>query len=197
VRAGGRCGRPAAIFPGTRPLEEYHQGVLNRKFADLRHAPELDPRLLGYDPTALPQAVVAIGPRARLKTKGGAVLAQPGYTWALFFFPGRWYAITSVYDGHGTLVAHHVDLCVPSEERDGVLSFLDLKLDLMIRPDGQALWLDKDEYAREVDAGVVPPDWQKAVEQTVATLDRDCGAGTFPPHEVARYRPRSRGGLMS
>ena len=84
--------------------------MLNRKFADLRHAPELDPRLLGYDPTALPQAVVAIGPGARPKMKGGAVLAQPGFTWALFFFPGRWYAITSVYDGHGELVAHHVDL---------------------------------------------------------------------------------------
>jgi predicted RNA-binding protein associated with RNAse of E/G family len=163
--------------------------MLNRKFADLRHAPELDPRLLAYDPTALPQAVVAIGPRARLKTKGGAVLAQPGYTWALFFFPGRWYAITSVYDGKSKLVAHHVDLCVPPEERDGVLSFLDLKLDLMIRPDGQASWLDEDEYAREVDAGVVPRDWQEAVKQTVATLDRDCGAGTFPPLEVACYRP--------
>ena len=54
--------------------------MLNRKFADLRHAPELDPRLYRYDPAALPQAVVAIGPKARVKTKGGAVLAEQGFT---------------------------------------------------------------------------------------------------------------------
>jgi predicted RNA-binding protein associated with RNAse of E/G family len=165
--------------------------VLNRKFADLRHAPELDPRPLGYDPTVLPQAVVAIGPGARPKMKGGAVLAQPGFTWALFFFPGRWYAITSIYDGHGELVAHHVDLCVPPEECDGMLSFLDLKLDLMLRPDGQALWLDEDDYAKEVEGGTILPEWQEAVARTVATLDRDREAGMFPPPEVARYRPGS------
>jgi predicted RNA-binding protein associated with RNAse of E/G family len=166
--------------------------VLNRKFADLRHAPELDPRPLEYDATALPQAVVAIGSGARPKIKGGAVVAEPGFTWALFFFPGRWYAITSVYDRHGVLVAHHVDLCVPPEVRDGMLSFLDLKLDLMIRPDGQASWLDEDEYAMEVEEGRIPPDWQDAVARTVAVIDRERLAGTFPPAEVARYRPGSR-----
>jgi predicted RNA-binding protein associated with RNAse of E/G family len=163
--------------------------VLNRKFADLRHAPELDPRLVRYDPTALPQAVVAIGPSARVKTKGGAVVARPGFTWALFFFPGRWYAITSVHDAQGALVVHHADLCVPPEECDGVLSFLDLKLDLMIDAEGRASWLDKEEYAREVEAGTIPPPWQEAVAHTVATLDRERRAETFPPPAVAQYRP--------
>ena len=163
--------------------------MLNRKFADLRHAPELDPRPLSYHPGALPQSLVAIGPGARPKVKGGTVLARPGFTWALFFFPGRWYAITSVHDELGELVAHHVDLCVPPEEMDGMLSFLDLKLDLLILPDGRSRWLDEDDYAREVEAGAIVPDWQEAVAQTVATLDRDRDAGAFPPPEVARYRP--------
>jgi predicted RNA-binding protein associated with RNAse of E/G family len=163
--------------------------VLNRKFADLRHAPELDPRLLRYDPAALPQAVVAIGPKARVKTKGGAVLAEPGFTWAMFLIPERWYAIESVYDARGQLVAHHVDLCVPPEERDGMLSFLDLKLDLLIQPNGEAAWLDQDEYVREIEAGTIPPPWQRAVAETVATIDRERHAGTFPPPEVGAYRP--------
>jgi len=164
-------------------------GVLNRKFADLRHAPELDPRLIRYDPAALPQAVVTIGPNGSVKTKGGAVLAAPGFTWAMFLFPGRWYAIESVYDVRGELVAHHVDLCLPPEERDGMLSFLDLKLDLLIRPDGGAAWLDQDDYAREIEAGTIPPSWQRAVAEAVTTLDRECHAGTFPPLEVGAYRP--------
>jgi len=163
--------------------------VLHRKFADLRHAPDLDPRLIRYDPAALPQAVVAIGPGARIKIKGGAVLAEPGFIWALFFYPGRWYVISSVYDARGRLAAHHIDLCVPPEECDEMLSFLDLKLDLMILPGGEATWLDRDDYAREIVAGTIPPPWQRAVADAVAALDRERRAGTFPPAEVAGYRP--------
>ena len=163
--------------------------MLNRKFADLRHAPELEPRVVRYDPSALPQAVVALGPGARRKTKGGVVIAEPGFTWATFFFPGRWYSITSAYDGAGALVAHHVDLCVPPEERDGMLSFLDLKLDLLLRADGDRAWLDQDEYDAEISAGTIGPAWQASVADAVAELDRECLAGRFPPPAVARYRP--------
>jgi predicted RNA-binding protein associated with RNAse of E/G family len=163
--------------------------MLNRKFADLRHAPELDPHVLAYDSAALPQSVVVVGPAAQRKTKGGAVLAEPGFTWALFFFPDQWYTITSVYDGRARWVAHHVDLCVPPEEWEGVLSFLDLKLDLLIRPDVARAWLDQDDYDRELLAGTISSAWQQAVAETRAALDRDFRAGTFPPPAVARYRP--------
>jgi predicted RNA-binding protein associated with RNAse of E/G family len=163
--------------------------MLNRKYADCRHAPELDPRVLAYDAAALPQAVVAIGPRAARKTKDGVVLAEPGFTWAVSYFPGEWYTITSIYDAHASLVAHHVDLCVPPEEVDGVLTFLDLKLDLLIRPGGERAWLDQDDYDRELAAGTVPSAWQEAVDRTRAELDRRCAAGAFPPPAVTRYRP--------
>jgi hypothetical protein len=163
--------------------------VLNRKFADLRHAPELDPRLLDYDPSRPPQAVVSIGPAASRKTKGGVTIAAPGFTWALSFFPGRWYSIASVYDAEGLLIAHHVDLGLPPEERDGMLSFLDLKLDLLMRPDGTWSWLDQDDFDREVAAGTISGAWQQVVAETVAALDRDCHARVFPPPAVAEYRP--------
>ena len=163
--------------------------MLNRKFADLRHAPDLDPRLLRYEVAALPQAVVAIGPAGRPKTKGGVVLAAPGFTWSLFFFPGRWFTITTVHDGLGSLVGHHVDLCAPPEEYEGMLSFVDLKLDLLIRADGGAVWLDQDEYRLEVEAGTIPSAWQREVTETVAAIDRERRAGAFPPPAVEQYRP--------
>ena len=163
--------------------------MLNRKYADFRHAPELDPRVLVNDPAKLPQSVAAIGPGATKKTKGGVVLAEPGYVWAVFFFPGRWYTISSIYEARGSLVAHHVDLCVPPEEVDGVLTFLDLKLDLLIRASGERTWLDQDDYDRELAADSVSPAWQDAVARTRAELDRECAAGTFPPPAVAQYRP--------
>jgi predicted RNA-binding protein associated with RNAse of E/G family len=163
--------------------------MLNRKFADLRHSPGLDPRVLSYDASAFPQAVVAIGPRAQRKTKGGVVLAEAGFTWAIFLLPDKWYAVESVYDQNGTLVAHHVDICRPSEEVDGMLSFLDLKLDLLICAGGKACWLDQEDYEGEVAAGTIPPAWQKSVSDTVAQLDRDLAAGAFPLDLVQRFRP--------
>ena len=162
--------------------------MLNRKFADLRHAPELDPRVLSYDAAALPQAVVVVGPRAQRKTKGGIVLAEPGFTWAMFLFPGRWYAVESVYDQGGRLVAHHVDICRPLEETDGMLSFLDLKLDLLICADGKASWLDQEDYESEVAAGTIPPAWQKSVSDMVTALDSEQAAGAFPPDVIQCFR---------
>jgi hypothetical protein len=70
------------VIAGGVSRRIYSEGVLNRKFADLRHAPELDPMVLHYHPAALPQAVVAIGRRGRRKTKGGLVLADPGFSLA-------------------------------------------------------------------------------------------------------------------
>lgn len=163
--------------------------MLNRKYADFRHVPELDPRGVSYDPGRLPQSVASIGPGAARKTKGGVVLAEPGFAWAVFFFPGRWYTITSIYDARVSLVAHHVDLCVPPEEVDGVLTFLDLKLDLLIRAGGERVWLDQDDYDRELAAGTVPLDWQEAVARTIVELDQGSSAGSFPPRAVIDYRP--------
>jgi len=167
----------------------YRDHVLNRKFVDLRHAPDLDPHVLSYEAAALPQAVVAIGPRAQRKTKGGLVLAEPGFTWAIFLLPDKWYAVESVYDRSGRLVAHHVDICRPLEETDGMLSFLDLKLDLLICADGKACWLDQEDYAGEVAAGTIPPAWQKSVSDTVAALDGERASGAFPPDVILRFRP--------
>ena len=165
--------------------------MLNRKFADLRHAPELDPRVLRYDPTAWPQAIVRLGPGSTRKTKGGLLIGAPGFTWALFFLPGRWYTVTSIYDAAGRLVVHHSDVGTPPEAQDGVLAFLDLKLDLLILPDGGAHWLDREEYEAEVAAGAVPAAWQVAVAAAVAELDRDRLAGRFPPAAVAAFRPEA------
>jgi predicted RNA-binding protein associated with RNAse of E/G family len=179
------------------PAMRYRHPVLNRKFADLRHAKDLDPRVLRYDAAALPQAVVAIGWRASRKTKGGVVLAEAGFIWALFLFPGRWYAVESVYDWGGSLVAHHVDICRPLEETDGMLSFLDLKLDLLIRADGGASWLDQDEYQAEIDAGTISPEWQKVVSETAAELDGERACGVFPPGVIQRFRPPCASGTSS
>ncbi len=117
------------------------------------------------------------------------MLAEPGFTCALFLFPGGWYVVESIYDQSGGLVAHHVDICRPLQETDGMLSFLDLKLDLLIGADGKARWLDQDEYQAEVDSGAISPAWQKSVSETAAALDDERTAGVFPPEAIQCFRP--------
>jgi hypothetical protein len=161
--------------------------VLNRKFADLRHAPRLDPHVLSYDPRSRPQSLIRLGPGSRRKVKGGVILAEPGFTWALFLFPRCWYVLTSVFDRQRQLVGHHVDLCLPPEEKDGVLSYLDLKLDLVLPAAGTGVWVDRDHLALEIEAGTVSPAWLRRIEQTAAEIDRDRARGTFPPEVVRRF----------
>ena len=70
-----------------------------------------------------------------------------------------------------------------------MLSCLDLKLDLLVQPDGTRSWLDQDDYDREVAAGTISTAWQEAVARTVEALDRDSRALVFPPPSVTQYRP--------
>ncbi len=163
--------------------------MLTRKYADLRHAPALDPRLLRYDPARVPQAVLRLGRGCTPRTKGGLPVAAPGYTWALAFFPGRWYAVTAVYDPAARLVGYLVDIATPAEEHEGYLSVLDLKLDLVIPAVGEARWVDREQLEAEVRAGRVPEAWQRAIAHTVAWLDAERRHGAFPPPELRAFRP--------
>jgi predicted RNA-binding protein associated with RNAse of E/G family len=123
----------------------------------------------------------AIGPRAQHKAKGGVMLAEPDFTWAMCLFPGRLYAVESIFDRSRVFVADSVDICRPFEETDGMLSFLDLKHDLLVRADGSASWLDQDEYQVEIDAGTISTAWQKEVAEAAAALDLERARGAFPP----------------
>src|SRR5207244_2728609 len=111
--------------------------MLNRKFADFRHAPALDPRILSHDPDRLPQTWARVGPDAATKVKGGLVLAEPGWLWAAFFFPDRWYSVMRIFDAARHHVADHIDIARPAEPVDNMPSFLDLKLDLVLGADGK------------------------------------------------------------
>jgi predicted RNA-binding protein associated with RNAse of E/G family len=72
---------------------------------------------------------------------------------------------------------------------DGMLSFLDLKLDLLIRADRESSWLDQEDYQAEVDSGAISPAWQKSVSDTAAALDRERARGAFPPDVIRSFRP--------
>jgi len=64
------------------------------------------------------------------------------------YFTNRWYNVFAVYDrDENRLKAWYCNIGHPAEIGEGVVSYIDLALDLVVYPDGRQLVLDEDEFA--------------------------------------------------
>ena len=64
------------------------------------------------------------------------------------YFSDRWYNIFEVHDRDDNRVkCWYCNICKPAIFTDGVISYVDLALDLLVFPDGRMLVLDEDEFA--------------------------------------------------
>jgi len=63
------------------------------------------------------------------------------------YFTDRWYNIFEIHDCQDDhLKGWYCNVSFPAELADGVVSYVDLALDLLIFPDGRKLVLDEDEF---------------------------------------------------
>ena len=69
------------------------------------------------------------------------------------YYTDRWYNIFAVYDrDDGMLKGWYCNVGKPAVIEDGILSYVDLALDLWVSPDGKQTVLDEDEFnALELD----------------------------------------------
>lgn len=69
------------------------------------------------------------------------------------YYTDRWYNIFAVYDrDSGMLKGWYCNVGKPAVIEDGILSYVDLALDLWVSPDGKQTVLDEDEFiALELD----------------------------------------------
>lgn len=64
------------------------------------------------------------------------------------YFNARWYNIFEVHDRDDDRVkCWYCNVCKPAVFADGMISYVDLALDLLVYPDGRMLVLDEDEFA--------------------------------------------------
>lgn len=103
------------------------------------------------------------------------------------YYPGRGYAIWQVEDADGSLKGWYCNISTPVVEHDGVLSFNDLLLDLLVYPDGRYAVLDRDEFdaARRqgLDAGLARQA-EAALAEVLALVE--AGAPPFTLQDTAR-----------
>ena len=63
------------------------------------------------------------------------------------YYTDRWYNIFAVYDrDSGMLKGWYCNVGKPAVIEDGILSYVDLALDLWVSPDGKQTVLDEDEF---------------------------------------------------
>ncbi len=83
------------------------------------------------------------------------------------YFTDRWYNIFAIYDRQdGRLKGWYCNISYPAEVSGGVVSFVDLALDLLVYPDGRQLVLDEDEF----DALNLPAETQQQARDALAEL---------------------------
>ncbi len=97
------------------------------------------------------------------------------------YYTDRWYNVFAIYSrDDGSLRGWYCNITRPARFQDGMVSYVDLALDLLVFPDGRQLVLDEDEFA----ALNLSPSEQAAARQALAELqtsyrDRLAGGQTF------------------
>lgn len=75
------------------------------------------------------------------------ILLKEGDRFLETFYTDRWYNIFEIHDrDNDTIKGWYCNIGHPAVLNDGVLSYIDLALDLLVYPDGRQLVLDEDEF---------------------------------------------------
>ncbi|NWG35400.1 MAG: DUF402 domain-containing protein [Chloroflexi bacterium] len=82
------------------------------------------------------------------------------------FYSDRWYNIFEIYDrDDGKVKGWYCNVGMPAVIEDGVVSYVDLALDLWVSADGRQAVLDEDEFAELALDGDVRESAQKGLEK--------------------------------
>lgn len=66
-----------------------------------------------------------------------------------YYYDDRWYNIFEVHDRDDERIkGWYCNICKPASFEDGIISYIDLALDLWVSPDGRQTVLDEDEFEK-------------------------------------------------
>jgi hypothetical protein len=75
------------------------------------------------------------------------IILRRGDRFVETYYSDRWYNIFAIHDrDDNRLKGWYCNISHPAEIGDGVVSYIDLALDLLVYPDGRQLVLDEDEF---------------------------------------------------
>ena len=87
-----------------------------------------------------------------------------------FFWTDRWYSIYIFREPSGELRNYYCNINTPARLADGILSFVDLDIDLLVHPDFSFQVLDEEEFKRHAELYKYPPVYQRRVQESLQKL---------------------------
>jgi protein associated with RNAse G/E len=96
------------------------------------------------------------------------------------FWTDRWYSIFRFQTPDGRLLKFYCNINTPARLSDGVLSFVDLDVDVLVEPDYTYKVLDEDEFDLHAQLYGYPPNYRDHVRQALGELIRLIESRQFP-----------------
>lgn len=97
-----------------------------------------------------------------------------------FFWTDRWYSVFRFQTPDGRLLKFYCNLNTPPTFESGVLTFVDLDVDVLVRPDYSFEILDEDEFERHAELYKYPSAFRSHVLEALAELQRLIEHRQFP-----------------
>lgn len=97
-----------------------------------------------------------------------------------FFWTDRWYSVYRFETPEGRLLRFYCNVNTPASLESGVLSFVDLDVDILVNPDYSYTILDEDEFALHAELYGYPVTFRQNVRQALAELIRLIDSRQFP-----------------
>jgi predicted RNA-binding protein associated with RNAse of E/G family len=98
-----------------------------------------------------------------------------------FVFPALWRDVGRFHLADGTFSGWYTNLRTPIRVEGDDWYCTDLFLDHWLPADGPALWLDEDELAAALDAGLLDDTMRRAIAAERVTVDAMIATGEWPP----------------
>jgi protein associated with RNAse G/E len=97
-----------------------------------------------------------------------------------FFWTDRWYSVFRFQTPGGALLKFYCNINTPARLADGVLSFIDLDVDVLVNPDYSHTVLDEDEFDLHAELYGYPQTYRERVRRALDELVRLIASREFP-----------------
>jgi protein associated with RNAse G/E len=87
-----------------------------------------------------------------------------------FFWTDRWYSVFRFQTPEGRLLKFYCNINTPPIFESGVLTFVDLDVDVLVQPDYSFEVLDEDEFERHAELYRYPADYRLHVQRALSEL---------------------------
>ena len=99
-----------------------------------------------------------------------------------YFWTDRWYSVFRFQTPAGALLKFYCNLNTPARLEGGILSFVDLDVDVLVEPDYSYTVLDEDEFELHAELYAYPQTYRDNVRLALGELIRLVESRGFPFH---------------